>query len=159
MKQNILLNSILSILAFFAVQFFEAGNAVAQTVSAPEVHFRNDMPKQVGKYLTVYYTVGRRTSFATSSDQVKIEIIRAQVTKKIGTTDLVFPTMNIPKVGFMAAYNLLVFVIHEQSTPPSMDQLNYTNEGFEMFSLINSEVKQLLEDNQNFLKLEISSFE
>lgn len=159
MKQNLLLNSLLSLLTFFAVQFFSADEAVAQSVSTPEIRFRNDSAQQVGKYLTVYYTVGRRTSFATSSDQVKIEYVRLQFTKKIGTTELVFPTMNIPKAGFLAAYNLLVFVVHEQSTPPSIDQLNYTNEGFEMFSLINNEIKQLLEENQKLLMLEISMFE
>jgi hypothetical protein len=68
-----------------------------------------------GQYLTVLYAVGSKPFLTTSKAQVSITQIKESRTFLITSDSQALPEVQVEKEGFRPSYNMIVFVISNQS--------------------------------------------
>lgn len=107
--------SILTIGLMVAALLTGAQNAFAgPTVPVMALNIKG-LNNFVGQNLTVYYAVGKKASLMTEGGQIKIDEVKAKVTYRINSGDVLVPRIDIPIFG-VSSYNLIIFVVHAQGT-------------------------------------------
>lgn len=101
-------------------------NLLARPMRVPSIEIRN-LSQFKGKYISVYYALGKRSALGLGSQEERLEISKLKSGKvadyEIKEDSLLLPERFIKREpdGFNLAYNLVVFVIHNS---PQFSWLN-----------------------------------